>query len=70
MTATADEQESRIEVLRDVNFMSLNINGWETDDATKIKGVKLQRWVQLAKSQHAAERHPHPGPAGAPLQLN
>ena len=43
MTATGDEQESRTEVLRDVNFMSLNINVWETKDATKIKGVKLQR---------------------------
>ena len=37
--------------------MSLNINGWETDDATKIKGVKLHRWVQLRASMQRNDIH-------------
>ena len=37
--------------------MSLNINGWETDDATKIKGVKLHRWVQLRSSMQRNDVH-------------
>ena len=37
--------------------MSLNINGWETDDATEIRGVKLQRWVQLRASMQQNDVH-------------
>ena len=44
-TAVGDEQEARTEVLRDVNFMSLTSNPLETDVATMIEGIKLQRWT-------------------------
>ena len=40
-----------------MNFMSLNINSSETDDATKIRGVKLQRWVQLRVSLNRNDIH-------------
>ena len=37
--------------------MSLHIKGWETDNATKIRGVKLQRWVQLRASMQRNDIH-------------
>ena len=52
-----DGPDPETEVLRDVNFMTLNTNGWETDNTTKIRGVKLQRWVQLRASLNRKDVH-------------
>ena len=46
-----------VEVLRDVSFMALNVNGLETEDVAMIRGLKPQRWVRLRSSMNRNEIH-------------
>uniref|UniRef100_A0A7S1N8S7 Endonuclease/exonuclease/phosphatase domain-containing protein n=1 Tax=Eutreptiella gymnastica TaxID=73025 RepID=A0A7S1N8S7_9EUGL len=54
---TGEPVEMAAEVLRDVNFMSLNINGLETDDLTRFRGIKRPRWIQLKASMSNNDIH-------------